>query len=232
MKIKVRLFATFKEVLNEDYLVVELFENAQIKDLKHVIQETYPEFKSLIPRAIFAVNQVYADDQTMIVENIEIAMFPPVSGGSKDTIIQVTEEPVILDDLITQLTTKTTGAVNIFTGVVRGLTTQGYQFITESLEYEAYKPMAETKMLQIADEIRENWQTIEGIAIIQRLGHLDAGQPSTYIICTASHRNTGVFAATEYAINRLKEIVPVWKKEISPGGEEWIEGDYFPEKGE
>jgi molybdopterin synthase catalytic subunit len=73
---------------------------------------------------------------------------------------------------------------------------------------------------------------VEGIAILQRVGRLAPGTPSVVIACTAAHRNTGIFEAARYGIDRLKEIVPIWKKEIGPRGESWIEGDYFPKPGE
>jgi molybdopterin synthase catalytic subunit len=88
--------------------------------------------------------------------------------------------------------------------------------------------MAEEKMLQVAKEIREKWGVVEGIAIVQRIGKLYPRTPTVLIACTASHRDTGVFEAARYGIDRLKEIVPVWKKEIMPDGEEWVEGEYIP----
>jgi molybdopterin synthase catalytic subunit len=88
--------------------------------------------------------------------------------------------------------------------------------------------MAEAKMKQVADEIRAQWPTVEGIAIVQRIGPLDPGTPTVLIACSAAHRDTGVFEAARYGIDRLKEIVPVWKKEIGPNGEEWVEGEYVP----
>lgn len=99
-----------------------------------------------------------------------------------------------------------------------------------SLEPNSRK--AEAKMKQVADEIRERWPTIEGIAIVQRIGRLYPRTPTVLIACTAAHRDTGVFEAARYGIDRLKEIVPVWKKEVGPNGEEWIEGDYIPKPGE
>jgi molybdopterin synthase catalytic subunit len=88
--------------------------------------------------------------------------------------------------------------------------------------------MAEAKMRQVADEIRQRWPSVEGIAIVQRIGILYPGTPTVLIACTAAHRDTGVFEAARYGIDRLKEIVPVWKKEVGPHGETWVEGDYFP----
>jgi molybdopterin synthase catalytic subunit len=116
----------------------------------------------------------------------------------------------------------------VFTGMVRGETLRGSAHSTAALEYEAYRPMAEAKMRQVAEEIRERWPSVEGIALVQRVGRLDPGTFTVLIACTAAHRDTGVFEAARYGIDRLKQIVPVWKKEIGPGGEVWVEGDYTP----
>lgn len=83
-------------------------------------------------------------------------------------------------------------------------------------------------MRQVADEIRARWPSVEGVAVVQRIGPLDPGTPTVLIACTAAHRDTGVFEAARYGIDRLKEIVPVWKKEIGPNGEVWVEGHYQP----
>lgn len=148
------------------------------------------------------------------------------------TIFSITEDEIDLDGLLAQITLDSTGAAAIFTGMVRGVTSRGEPHETVYLEYEAYKPMAEAKMKQVADEIRERWDTIEGIAILQRIGKLYPRTPTVLIACTAAHRDTGVFDAARYGIDRLKEIVPVWKKEVGANGEEWVEGDYVPKPGE
>lgn len=146
-------------------------------------------------------------------------------------IISITHDPLDLDELLKQITLPTTGAAAIFTGIVRGETAREGRK-TEHLEYEAYIPMAEAKMRQIADEIHQKWPIVEGIVIVQRIGKLFPLTPTVVIICTASHRDTGVFDAAKFGIDRLKEIVPVWKKEIGPSGEEWVEGQYIPDAGE
>ncbi len=148
------------------------------------------------------------------------------------TIVLITEETLDIDSLLARITLPSTGASVVFTGVVRGVTSRGRPRQTTRLEYEAYPPMAEEKMRQVAEEIRRKWPSVEGIAIVQRVGNLEVGAPTTVIACTAAHRDTGVFEAARYGIDRLKEIVPVWKKEIGPGGEEWVEGLYHPEPGE
>ena len=148
------------------------------------------------------------------------------------TIFSITEDELDLNDLLARITLTSTGAAAIFAGMVRGETTRGNAHQTEYLEYEAYVPMAEAKMKQVAQEIRERWPIVEGIAIVQRVGKLYPKTPTVLIACTAAHRDTGVFEAARYGIDRLKEIVPIWKKEVSPSGEHWVEGDYFPKAGE
>jgi molybdopterin synthase catalytic subunit len=148
------------------------------------------------------------------------------------TIFSITEDEIDLNELLAQITLTSTGAAAIFTGMVRGETKRGDAHETEYLEYEAYSPWAEAKMKQVADEIRAKWPVIEGIAIVQRIGKLYPKTPTVLIACTAAHRDTGVFEAARYGIDRLKEIVPIWKKEVSPEGESWVEGDYIPKAGE
>lgn len=148
------------------------------------------------------------------------------------TIFSITEDEIDLNELLAQITLASTGAAAIFTGMVRGETRRGGEHQTEYLEYEAYVPMAEEKMKQVADEIRARWDAIEGIAIVQRIGKLYPKTPTVLIACTAAHRDTGVFEAARYGIDRLKEIVPIWKKEVSPSGEFWVEGEYTPKAGE
>ena len=144
-------------------------------------------------------------------------------------VFSITENALDIDDLLAKITLPSTGAAAIFTGMVRAETDRdGLPPKTEYLEYEAYVPMAEAKMAQVADEIRSKWAAVEGIAIVQRIGRLFPGTPTVLIACTAGHRDTGVFEAARYGIDRLKEIVPVWKKEIGNDGEEWIEGGYQP----
>ena len=148
------------------------------------------------------------------------------------TILSITEKEIDLNDLLAKITLPTTGAAAIFTGMVRGTTVRGNPHETDYLEYEAYRPMAELKMKQVAEEIRNKWPAVEGIAIVQRVGKLLPETPTVLIACTAAHRDTGVFDAARYGIDRLKEIVPIWKKETGPNGEFWVEGEYIPRPGE
>ncbi len=147
-------------------------------------------------------------------------------------ILSITEDELDLNALIAQVTLPSTGAAAVFTGMVRGITERGEAHETLYLEYEAYRPMAEAKLRQVADEIRTRWPSVQGIAIVQRVGRLLPKTPTVLIVCTAAHRDSGVFEAARYGIDRLKEIVPIWKKEISPNGEFWVEGEYIPKPGE
>jgi molybdopterin synthase catalytic subunit len=148
------------------------------------------------------------------------------------TVYSITEDEIDINELLKQISLTSTGAAAIFTGMVRGVTTRDNVHETAHLEYESYKPMAEAKMKQVADEIRERWGTVEGIAIVQRIGRLYPRTPTVLIACTSAHRDTGVFDAARYGIDRLKEIVPVWKKEVGPEGNTWMVGNYIPKAGE
>lgn len=229
-------FATLKDRAGIARAEIDLPESATVADLKALLASQYPAAAPLLAHSLVSVNQAYAFEQDLIPVGAEVALFPPVSGGSDapafPTIFQITNDPLDLDNLVAQITLPSTGAACVFTGMVRGVTKRGDAHETICLEYEAYVPMAEAKMAQVAEEIRARWPAVEGIVIVQRIGRLDPGTPTVLIACSASHRDTGVFEAARYGIDRLKEIVPVWKKEIGPGGEQWIEGHYQPKRGD
>lgn len=230
---EILFFATLKDRAGTDRAVVELGESTTVRDLKALVAQRFPSVAPLLKHTLVAVNQTYAFDDDPVREGDEVALFPPVSGGSDTpTILKIETGPLDLDALVQGITLPTTGAACVFCGMVRAETQRGSPHHTTSLEYEAYAPMAEKKMAQVAEEIRVRWPSVEGIAIVQRVGRLGAGTPTVAIACTAAHRDTGVFEAARYGIDRLKEIVPVWKKEIGPAGEVWIEGDYQPRQGD
>jgi molybdopterin synthase catalytic subunit len=233
-KIKVLFFATLRDRAGTKSLDIEIPESTTVQGLKDQIANDYPNLKQSMDTVVISINREFAFDESLVPENAEVAMFPPVSGGYMDhpTIYSITESELDLDDLLAQITLASTGAAAIFTGMVRGETKRDNPHETLYLEYEAYVPMAEAKMKQVADEIRRKWPNVEGIAIVQRVGRLYPKTPTVLIACTAAHRDTGVFEAARYGIDRLKEIVPVWKKEVGQNGEEWVEGEYIPKPGE
>ncbi len=232
-KISVLFFATFRDKAGTNRTEIEIPEGTTIAGLRTLLAEKFPPLETLADHALASINREYAYDDQVIPEGAEVAWFPPVSGGSGfPTIFSITEEELDLNELVDKITLPSTGAACVFTGMVRGVTKRENPHDTEYLEYEAYAVMAEAKMQQVADEIREQWPTVEGVAIVQRIGRLYPGTPTVLIACSAAHRDTGVFEAARYGIDRLKEIVPVWKKEVGIEGEEWVEGEYRPNPGE
>ena len=226
-------FATLKERAGTSRALLELPDGARVAELKEQVALVYPRVGETLANLIVAVNQQYVFDGDPVPDGAVVALFPPVSGGGDGpTIVKVTRDPLDIDELVAQITLPTTGAACLFCGMVRGKTVRDDPHETLALEYEAYVPMAEAKMVQVAEEIRARWPAVEGIAIVQRIGRLEVGTPTISIACTAGHRDTGVFEASRYGIDRLKEIVPIWKKEIGSNGETWIEGHYQPKEGD
>jgi molybdopterin synthase catalytic subunit len=130
---------------------------------------------------------------------------------------EITPDPISADEVIARLVDPAIGAVATFVGVVRG-ETDGQE--TLYLEYEAYPEMAESTLRQIGDEIRARWPSIRQVAIVHRVGRLEVGETATVIAVSAAHRPE-VFDALRYAINRLKEVAPIWKKEVWADGHAW-----------
>lgn len=232
-EITLLFFATLRELVGEKETSIEIPDGTSVKGLKILVGERFPSLAPSLATTLVSVNKEYGFDEDIIPDGAEVALFPPVSGGaSRPTLFMIEEGHLDLDYLVGQITTATTGAACLFTGMVRGVTQRDNPHKTEYLEYQAYQEMAVEKMEQVAEEIWERWPEVEGIAIVQRIGHLDAGTPTVVIACSAGHRDSGVFEAARYGIDRLKQIVPIWKKEVGPNGEEWVEGDYFPKAGE
>lgn len=222
-------FATFRERAGTRQAAAALPEGMTVGEFKRWLGEQYPALAEGSTTVLVAINKEYAFDEEVIPDGAEIALFPPVSGGSGfPEIFRITADELNLGELLAAITLPTTGAACFFSGMVRGETQREQPHTTAHLEYEAYAPMAEEKMRQVAAEIRARWPSVEGIAIVQRVGRLMPGTPTVLIACSAGHRDTGVFEAARYGIDRLKEIVPVWKKEVGPDGAEWVTGNYIP----
>ena len=233
MQLAVKLYATLKDRAKTNQVTVELADGATIGMLRQKLAADYPALASTLPRCLAAINQEFADDAAAIRAGDQVAFFPPVSGGSippaLPTFARITPDAIDLHDVVQSLTLSTTGAVVMFTGAVRGA--ERDRQVTHLL-YEAYQPMAETKLRQVADEMRARFPHIEGIALIQRVGRLPMGEVTVVVAVSSPHRDQGCFEAARYGIDRIKEIVPVWKKEFGPDGEQWIEGHYTPKSGD
>ncbi|MCB9457097.1 MAG: molybdopterin converting factor subunit 1 [Anaerolineaceae bacterium] len=232
MRINVLLFANLKDMVGSNRLVVDVPDSeATVDGVRRAVVSLHPDMADYMAAAIAAVNQEYAFAEDAVKEGDEVAFFPPVSGGSGayPEIFRLADAPVSTDELVAAITVPETGAVCVFSGMVRGETNrQNGTLHTQRLEYEAYEPMALAKMRQVAEEIRAQWPLVQGIAIVQRVGRLEVGQNTILIACSSGHRDQGCFEAARYGIDRLKEIVPVWKKEFGPKGETWVEGHYHP----
>lgn len=238
MKVEVLFFATLRDLAGTDSDTVLLpIEETTVKEFREFILDRYPNLNAHLSSAITAVNEEFAFDEDPIRDQDRIAFFPPVSGGhSHPTYLHIANEPFSHDQLLASISMPETGAICLFSGVVRGRTQPGNEetskatIETSSLEYDAYVPMAEKKMRQVVCEIRSRWPKVQGVAIVQRIGQLSVGQPTVLIACASAHRDDGCFEAARYGIDRLKEIVPIWKKEHRTNDQHWVKGSYMPQR--
>ncbi len=234
MNFEIRLFATLKDRAGQARISVTVSDSASVLELLQTTAEAYPDLAAALPTALVAVNMSYASPDIILKPGDEIALFPPVSGGGEKsgpfpTYFSVTNKKIDLGRIHEQLIRPEIGSVITFTGYVRGQTErEGLPASTRFLEYEAYEEMAKSKMSQIVEEIWDRWPLVRGVAIVQRVGKLDVGQVTTIVACAAAHRDQGAFEAARFGIDRLKEIVPVWKREVDDKNAFWVEGDYRP----
>jgi molybdopterin synthase catalytic subunit len=232
---KIKLFATLKDRANTSEIVLSTTGNLTVRELRQAIAAQFPSLAALMPQSLVAVNQQFAFNDDTVAEADEVALFPPVSGGAPPeddeypTFLRITPDPIDLNDLQRAITTEYDGAVVIFTGTVRKFSAGE---VTLSLEYEAYIDMALAKLRQIAVEMRQQFSAIHGVALVQRIGQMQVCEPTVAVLVSAGHRGDGAFEAARFGIDRLKQIVPVWKRETRPDGSDWIEGDYTPKPGD
>jgi molybdopterin converting factor subunit 1 len=229
VQVRVRAFAAVRQALGASEVTVELPAGATVAHLLEHLAAEYPTILPVLGRTIVTVNQSYADHHRPVVAGDEIAIFPPVSGGCPQTHVAISQTPIDVVALSEQVTEPGAGAVVTFAGVVRG---ENLGRPVDYLEYEAYTEMAEARLRQVVAEAREQWPKIRRVALVHRVGHLELGEVAVLVAIGAAHRDDGAFEAARYAIDRIKEIVPVWKKEGWADGEEWLEGQYRPRPGE
>jgi len=165
------------------------------------------------PGLLYAVNREYAPRERELADGDEVALIPPVSGGA----FRLSDAPLSLDAVVDEVRTVEAGAIATFVGTTR-VHSRGQTVV--HLEYEAYPGMAEEVMAGIADDLKRRYELCD-VAIHHRVGRVGIGEPSVVIAISAPHRQDAL-AACKDAIDALKETVPLWKKEVYEGGEEWI----------
>lgn len=220
MRLTVQLFANLAETCGARQ--IELCDLPQPLTAALVLDafvDRFPQVDGMRDSIMFAVNAEYVSADHPVSACDEVALIPPVSGGADDHLFKITHDvldPTALHNLVLS---SQAGAVSLFMGVVRD---NNLGRDVDYLEYDAYPAMATKVMRQIAGEIRERWDVLD-IAMHHRIGRLEIGEASVAVAVASAHRGEGI-EACHYGIDRLKAIVPIWKKEVWADGEEWIEG--------
>ena len=221
MRIRVRLFAAYREAAG-DALWLELPEGATVADAMAQLEARFPSLK--LGEGMAAVNAEFATRDTPLHDGDELAFLPPVSGGEEER-LYLTEQPLepLLPELLSWVVRPEYGASVVFLGTTRS-PNRGQE--VDHLVYEAYPEMAERVLAQIAAEMRRRWG-LGRIAIVHRLGRVSPAEASILIVVSSPHRPEA-FEASRYAIERVKQILPVWKKEVLASGAFWVEGGVDP----
>src|SRR5687768_16426484 len=231
MHVKLRYFAIVRETLGRSEETRNVPEGATAGSLLDELVTEAPRLERMRRSIMLMVNQEYVTEDQQLRDGDEFVLIPPVSGGERaepGRLFRVTADPLDPREAEAAVAATDTGATVTFTGTVRDHA-RG-QAVT-ALEYESYAPAAEKMLERVADEIRDRWG-LERVAIIHRVGLLPPGEASVVIAISSTHRDAA-FDACRYAIARLKEIVPIWKKEFYADGATWIgsEADYQRETG-
>lgn len=217
MLIHVKLFAALADAAGARELRLDLPAGSTGRVLREELLRLYPALDRLASRAVLAVNRTYSSDDTVLGEGDEVALIPPVSGGG--TRVWLTAEPLDARRVEEAVASERAGALVTFQGVVRGITA-GRR--TRYLVYEAYPEMARERLEAVRREAEERWTGVE-VAVAHRTGRLEVGEPSVIISVASPHRRAGLEAAA-YVIDRLKEHVPIWKREVWEDGSDWVPG--------
>jgi molybdopterin synthase catalytic subunit len=229
MQVTLRYFAIVREALGRSEEQREVEPGTTVAQVLDAVTGEQTLLGGMRRVLMVMVNQEFVDPSHVLTDGDEVALIPPVSGGADGgRLFRVTSDPLDAREAEAAVAAPGAGAVVTFTGVVRD---NARGRMVDALEYEAYAPAAEKMMARVADEIRERWG-LERVAIIHRVGTLPVGEASVVIAISSVHREAA-FDACRYAIERLKEIVPIWKKEFYEGGAAWIgsEADYQRETG-
>jgi molybdopterin synthase catalytic subunit len=230
MHVHVLLFGALKDLRTREKETLELPDKATVEEFLRVFFAVAPQLEKYAASLAIAVNQEYALPTRVLREGDEIALLPPVSGGSADDEpiaasdwIRLQREPIEADALVAAVKEGEAGAVVVFDGIVRN-NTRGRR--TLYLDYEAYESMALSQMQGLARDAQENFG-VRRIALVHRLGRLQVGETSVLIVVASAHR-AQAFDACRWMIDTLKKTVPIWKKEWFEDGAVWADGEPFP----
>ena len=221
MRVRVLLFARYREAIGKERVDVEVPDGGTVDMAWTAMVQRHPELARYRPHTLFAVGHDYVEGDHRLRPDDELCLFPPVSGGSDASgadIHRVVETPLSPDAIAAAVDEPGAGGIVIFSGVVRNET--GGRPV-KFLEYEAHAPMAEVKMREIGESLRARWSGVKRVAMLHRIGRLEIGEASVLIAVSAAHRGDA-FEACRYAIDTLKRTVPVWKKEHFEDGEVWV----------
>jgi len=225
MKIRVLYFAVFREKLGREDDVLSLPEGSHVRDAIAVLSGRHDGIAKLSGKFRVAVNEDFADDDRLLADGDELALIPPVAGGAEridgppgaGRHVQLLATPLSLDRCIAAVSGPGMGGIVTFTGMVRR---HSRGTIVEHLEYEAYGTMAVREMTRLCDEIEAEIAGTK-LAVEHRMGRLEVGDIAVVIAAAAPHR-AEAFTACRAMIDRLKDRVPIWKKEVGDDGAEWI----------
>jgi MoaE-MoaD fusion protein len=239
VNVGVRAFAALREALGFAETTVSVAPGTDIAGLMARLNELYPRADLAGRRYGVALNRSYAPLTAILADGDEVALIPPVSGGAVSggamsggamsggaaKLFEISDQPLSLDDVMRRVVAPDRGGVTVFAGTVRGVTLSVAEdrVATDYLEYEAYPEMAEEALARIATEVQARWPSVSAVSIVHRIGRLAVGDVAVVIAVAASHRRD-TFDACHYAIDRVKQIAPIWKKEVGPDGSFWVEG--------
>ncbi len=216
MRVRVLVFAGLREAVGRKDLVLELEPESSVQALMARVEDMFPSVASYRGRLLVSLNEKRAGTDATLHDGDEVALLPPLSGGSAGARVQ--SGPLSMDALMEAVRGSGCGGIVTFTGVVRDHS-RGQRI--DHLEYEAYVPMAEGELEAIVHRVRERWPEVR-VAMAHRIGRLEIGDAAVMIAAAAPHRNEA-FEACRFAIDTLKQTVPIWKKEFAQDGAHWVE---------
>jgi len=221
MNVTVKLFAGLRERAGTGEVKLSLQDRATVADTLHALADRLGPRARIGASTMFAVNNSYVSKDQTLADGDELALIPPVSGGATKTAlpdIEITNQPLDPPAVAARVRQDSDGAVLVFEGVTRDHNL-GRRVL--HLEYEAYRPMADEKMREIVAEMSQQWD-IDRVAVAHRVGRVDIGECSLVVAVSATHRRPAFESALHF-VDRLKEIVPIWKKENwADGTSQWV----------